>query len=265
MTITVADLWGVFKKCFLFMLIVAILAGVGAYFVTSYFVQKVYATTFEARLQYNAELNKAELDDGEEKDPLLDQDPLSDLSFAIAVGDAYLTSALRALESEKMASLMIKYIEDSKRTDFDLTLDYNELLDPSRADLVSNLIKVEHNEVDPNAKYKMNIRFTVKGYTALDAARLATALKECMNEIVRNETNDVFYLEAISGIEGIPYGKKIAPSLLSNVALAAVLGFAVPYIIAILICVADKRIYTEEDLQRRYEKYALLGQIPEIH
>ena len=252
MEITFSDLWKVFKKCVIVMLVCAILAGGVTFFAVKTTVQKVYATSFTMNLKPDIASSSA--------------DKLGDLSQAIAVGNALLTSALlNDLRNEVTARRILEICAANKEAELSKAdpseINKMKILENEYdAAQLSKYISVAYNDAVSTATYHLSVRVTVKAHSAHDCGVLAAALADLRDEIVEGYTT-VFYFELT---ESIRYGTQVAPNATMSAILAGAVGFILPYAIAFVLCMTDRRIYSEEDLKRRYKDLSILGQVPTI-
>ena len=252
MEITFSDLWKVFKKCIVVMLVCAILAGGVTFFVVKNTVQKVYATSFTMDLVPNLSGSSA--------------DKLGDLSQSIAVGNALLGGVLlNALRSERTASEILELCQANKEAELSKAdpaeINRMKILENTYdAAQISKYISVSYNDAVSTVQYHLSVRVTVKAHSAHDCGVLAAALVELRNDIVGRYTG-VYHFEPNDSIR---YGSQIAPNVTMSALLAGFLGFVLPYAVAFVLCMTDRRIYSEEDLKRRYKELSILGQVPTI-
>ena len=252
MEITFSDLWKVFKKCIIVMLICAILAGGVTFLVVKNAVQKVYATSFTMDLVPDLPNNS--------------MDKLGDLSQSIAVGNALLSGVLlNALRSERTATDILTLCEANKQAELakgdPSQINKMKILENDYdAAQLAKYISVSYNDAVSNVTYHLSVRVTVKAHSAHDCGVLAAALLELRNDIVGRYTG-VYRFEPNDSIR---YGTQVAPNATMSALLAGFLGFVLPYAVAFVLCMTDKRIYSEEDLKRRYKNVSILGQVPTI-
>ena len=252
MEITFSDLWKVFKKCIIVMLICAILAGGVTFFAVKTTVQKVYATSFTMNLKPDIASSSA--------------DKLGELSQAIAVGNALLTSVLlNDLRNEVTAGRILEICAANKEAELSKAdpaeINKMKILENEYdAAQLSKYISVAYNDAVATATYHLSVRVTVKAHSAHDCGVLAAALVDLRNEIVEGYTT-VFHFEPT---ESIRYGSQVAPNATMSALLAGFAGFILPYAVAFVLCMMDRRIYSEEDLKRRYKDLSVLGQVPTI-
>ena len=252
MEITFSDLWKVFKKCIVVMLVCAILAGGVTFFVVKGTAQKVYATSFTMDLVPNLSGGSA--------------DKLGDLSQSIAVGNALLAGVLlNALRSERTAGEVLELCEANKQAELakadPAEINRLKILENEySAAQLAKYISVSYNDAVSTTTYHLSVRVTVKAHSAHDCGVLAAALLELRNDIVGRYTG-VYRFEPNDSVR---YGTKVAPNETVSALLAGVLGFVLPYAVAFVLCMTDRRIYSEEDLKRRYKDLSILGQVPTI-
>ena len=252
MEITFSDLWKVFKKCIIVMLICAILAGGVTFFVVKNTVQKVYATSFTMDLVPNLSGSSA--------------DKLGDLSQSIAVGNALLAGVLlNALRSERTAGEILALCEANKQAELAKTdpaeINKMKILENSYdAAQLARYISVSYNDAVSTVTYHLSVRVTVKAHSAHDCGVLAAALLDLRDDIVGRYTG-VYRFEPNDSVR---YGSQIAPNATMSALLAGFVGFILPYAVAFVLCMMDRRVYSEEDLKRRYKDLSILGQVPTI-
>ena len=250
MEITVLDLLKILKKCLFIMLACAVLAAGITYAYVSTKVQKVYSTSISVSLQYVGPGQ-----DGEDVG-------LESFSNSIAVGNALLIAAMPRFESEAMAERVLAELDPEKNEKYDaLYGQYGRLEYQYSSTGLANLMDVQFLDINSTVTYHMNARFTVKAYSANDCGLLALALKNCLNPAMLEYSQGLYEFDSLGNVYS---GTKIAPNATGKAIAVGAIGFVAPYLVAVVLCLLDRKIYTEEDLKRRCDKYPVLGQIPKI-
>ena len=99
-----------------------------------------------------------------------------------------------------------------------------------------------------------------KAYSPADSQVLLDAFGNIINERSGKVLLGIYHVETSTepGRGGL-----VSPNLTTNVMLGAVIGAAVPYVIALVYFLLDTRIKTEDDVKNRFA-YPILGQIPRL-
>ena len=250
MEITLSDLWKILKKCIFVMIACAVLLGGITYAYVSTRVQKVYSTSFSVGLRYAGPGENGE-DVG-----------LESFSQFIAVGNALLIGTMPRFESESMAEVILAELDPAQNPNYDrLYGQYGYLEHKYSSTTLAGLIDSQFLDINNTVTYHMNVRFTVKAYSSNDCGLLALALKNCLNPVMHEYSQGLYEFDTLSNVYS---GSRVAPNAVGRATVMGAVGFVAPYVIALALCLLDRKVYTEEDLKRRYEKYAVLGQIPKI-
>ena len=235
-----ADLWKVFKRCVVIMLCSAILCGAAAGLYTEYMIEKEYAVTLKFKvkavdntggagqnLSVNCVPDVVELF---HNDTDLAKAVLSKMTTVNEDGETVGVASTPSNIAVLQNSMSTNYSDNSSV--FSVTLTNT---DPDVAfDMAVALADVAPDYFAESAKISLGVNGAEKGTLSL-----------------------------VRGAEMSNYTVPVYPNLAQNVAVFALLGAILCYLIFFLVYVLDTTIRTEEDLKQICE-FPVLGLIPEI-
>ena len=235
-----ADLWQVFKRCVIFMLCAAVLCGVAAGLYTEYMIEKEYAVTLKFKVKAVESTGGA----GQN----LSVNCVPDI-VELFHNDTDLAKAVLA----KMTTVN----EDGKTVGVASTPANIAVLQGSMSSHYSDnssVFSVTLTNTDPDVAFDMAVALADVApsyFSESDKISLGTNGAEKGT------------LRLIRGAEMSDYTTPVYPNFVHNVALFALLGALLCYLIFFLVYVLDTTIRTEEDL-KQISTLPVLGLIPEI-
>jgi capsular polysaccharide biosynthesis protein len=238
MEITLRDLWNIFKRCFAFVLLGAILLGALVYVYTANFATRVYiSSTNYALFMTDTSENSVE-----------------SLNNGIVVGAKSISTLNSYLMTRTTMENVLRYIDDMHALEPE-NADYQLVHEYSVSQLMQNFT-FRQSEDDTDLVFGVSC----KAYSPHDSYVLLKAFGAVMNERAENVLLRVFYIEEC---DPPAEGTLTTPHTARNAAIAAIIGAIVPYVIFLIITLVDSRIKDEEDLKKDFS-HPVLGKIPHI-
>lgn len=234
MEIKLSDLWNVFKKVFLIMLIGGLVVGMFTYIFSNAFGKKAYSSS----AQFFMDPNKDGID-------------VKDYTSYIV----YCKENVKVLTKTELAMRnLLGYIDvmhaaEPENPDYILENVY------SPGTLVGRCtITMAPGDYDAS----FTVTFTTP--SSHDAMVLLKAYAATCNEQGSRVFGDNLAIKAT--VEGFRPGTQTSPHPFRNACIAFLLVALAVYFIAYLIAVLDTRLYNADDLKQHFGKYPILGQIP---
>lgn len=248
MEITIKDLWNVFKRFLILILVCAILCGAAAYFYTTKYMQKVYSSSIECVLLPRKDITAGETDAvGNQKSP---EEVLNNY---LVVGGRAIKSLARILMAENtMAAVLndIKGMSESNPGDSKYI---------TKSTYTANQLRKLFTFTMPEDDTDLVFTVSCNAYSAHDTYVLLSAFGRVMNQ--RADAfwgEETFKIELCEepkmGVLGYPHVNRIT-------AIATAAGALVPYFIVLAFTLFNSRIKKEEDIKNNFE-YPLLGRVP---
>lgn len=235
MEIKFSDLWLAFRRSWIVVLICGILAGGISFLYTKTAVQKVYSTNISLIMVYTEDRENMTLDE---------------YSKSVAVANAISPSVLSVLGNEVVAGELLRRC--AGRLDYDYSVPQ-----------LRSMIRAGYDPVTEDVNYHLCFQVQIQAYSAADCGTLAACMRDNVNAILEEYlAGGMYELQPYSYVYS--QGTQIAPNATKGAVLWAAVGLLVPYLAALVYTLLDRRIYTDEDLRRAYEKAQILGQIPTI-
>ena len=240
MEISVKDLWTVFKKSAVFMLIGAVLFSVVFWCYTSIAVQKVYQSSAKYILVPK---------DGVTED-------LTSMNNSLVVAGKVIPNLKSYLMNEKTMESVLAFIE-ARHAQLPDDTKYVLENDYTAARLLSLF-----NFIQPNSDEAMTVfEVRCKAYSSADAEVLLDAFGNIINERSGKVLSGIYHVETSTEPTK---GGLVAPNATTNTMLGAIIGAVVPYIMVLVYFFLDTRIKTEADVKNRFAAFPILGQIPRL-
>ena len=239
MEISVKDLWSVFKKSALFMVIGAILLSLVFWCYTATAVQKVYRSS----AKYILVPKSGTVGD------------LAAMNNSLVVGGKLIRPLGDSLMNEKTMESVLRFIEERHAQ-----LENDEVYVLENKYTAATLLSLFTFLVPSNEEVTTVFTVQCRAYSAADAQVLLDAFGNVINERSGKLLSGVFHVETSMAPKP---GVLISPSMVTNVLLGAILGAVLPYAAILLYSVLDTRIKTEDDIKNRFV-YPILGQIPRL-
>ncbi|MBE6655627.1 MAG: hypothetical protein E7609_01995 [Ruminococcaceae bacterium] len=239
MEISVKDLWSVFKKSALFMVIGAILLSLVFWCYTATAVQKVYRSS----AKYILVPKSGTVGD------------LAAMNNSLVVGGKLIRTLGDSLMNEKTMESVLRFVEERHAQ-----LENDEVYVLENKYTAATLLSLFTFVVPSNEEVTTVFTVQCRAYSAADAQVLLDAFGNVINERSEKLLSGVFHVETSMAPKS---GVLISPSMVTNVLLGAILGAVLPYAAILLYSVLDTRIKTEDDVKNRFA-YPILGQIPRL-
>ena len=241
MEISVKDLWAVFKKSVLFMIIGAVLLSMAFWFYTEVAVQKIYQSSAKYILVPKS---------GTVAD-------LTTMNNSIVVGGKLIPTLGDSLMNEKTMESVLRFIEERHAQ-----VEGDEKYVLENEYTPTQLLSLFTFVVPNSDSDDITIVFTVRcnAHSAADANVLLDAFGNIINERSSKLLNGIYHVETSTEPTK---GLLVSPNITMNVMLGAVLGAVLPYVAFLVYSILDTRIKSEEDIKGRFA-YPILGQIPRL-
>lgn len=246
MEITIRDLWNVFKRFFILILVCAILCGAAAYFYTTKYMQKVYSSSMECVLLPREDITATE-------PGATGKTPEEVLNNYLVVGGRAIKSIARILMAENTMEAILKDIEDMSKVNPGNKKYITE------GTYTATQLRGLFSFTMPEDETDLVFTVTCRAYSAHDTYVLLSAFDRVMNG--RAEAfwgTETFEIERC---EDPKAGTLNSPHVSRITAIATVAGALVPYFIVLVFTLFNSRIKKEEDIKNNFE-YPLLGRIP---
>lgn len=260
MEISLKDLWKALRKAWVWMLLCALLFGGAAYVYNSVFVKKQYSSS----ITFGLRLKTAPTEVGA-------------YSQSVAVANAILPQLMTILVKDKTAEDLLQYCADKVEWaeakaaeadaagDAEAAAEYRAIVkDYTLSKKYTGLSLAGSTSIDYDSvtktNYNMCIKVTYRTGSPQDCAVLCHAMSEHINSVL--ETFSPLYV--FEPYTEIYTGTKVAPNARNQAMLFGFVGLLIPYVVAFIAVLVDRRIYTEDALRSICPNYAILGQIPTI-
>ena len=239
MEISIKDLWTVFKKSVLFMIIGAVLLSLVFWCYTTVAVQKVY----QSSAKYILVPKSGTVED------------TTTMNNSLVVGGKLIRTLGDSLMNEKTMESVLRFVTERHAQiegDTEYVLDNNY----TASTLLSLFTFVVPSGEDVTTVFTV----TCRAYSASDSRVLLDAFGNIINERSGKVLSGVFHVETSTEPKN---GSLISPNMTMNVLLGAVLGAVLPYVAVLVYSILDTRIKSEDDIKNRFT-YPILGQIPRL-
>lgn len=239
MEISIKDLWTVFKKSVLFMMIGAVLLGLAFWCYTTFAVEKVY----QSSAKYILIPKSGTVED------------TTTMNNGLVVGGRLIRTLGDSLMNEKTMESVLRFVEE-RHAQIEDDEEYVLENKYTPGSLLSLFTFVVPGGDDVTTVFTV----TCRAYSPSDSRVLLDAFGNIINERSGKVLSGVFHVETSTEPKN---GGLISPNISMNTLLGAVLGAAIPYAVLLVYSVLDTRIKTEDDIKNRFA-YPILGQIPRL-
>lgn len=248
MEITIKDLWGVFKKMFIIMLVFAIICGAAAYIYANKYMQKMYTSSFQCVILPQEKITASQPDAAG-----MQNTPVEELNNFLVVGGKAIKTLSSLLMAEDTMVLILKNLEDMRElnssdplyvTDFDYT-----------ADELYKMFRFTMPESDTDLVFTVSCN----AYSAHDTYVLLNAFGQIVNQRAAEFWGDETF--RVEQCQEPKEGTLVSPHTLRTTVIAAAVGAIIPYMIFLVITMFNSRIKKEDDIKNNFD-YPLLGRVP---
>ncbi len=243
MEIKLSDLWSLFKKCFIWILVVAILCGAAMGIGTKLLGQEIYSSTIPMSVAVRSWESAGSID-------------VEDANAQMIVMSRIVADIDIPLKTRTTMEDLLRYLEDRRALEPE-----NEMLLLEYTYTSAQLSRMFAFSIPDTTTYKTNFYVTVNAYSAHDAAVLLSAFCDICNAHIPQNYAAVC---TITPLEKPLLGVKTAPSVSRNAVIGALLGAVITFVIAFAVRLLNQRMYTEEDLTEAFPGVPVIGQIPVI-
>ncbi len=248
--ISLSSFWAVFKKCWYWMLIAAILLGAVAYVYTDRFVQKKYAS----HVSYIINVDVA------------GENSFSDIRNDIVVRAAAIDTIIQVLETSNAKKQFVARLADEGFDVFSKDANGNDVL---RGDILSSV----GISAKPKSGTHEDLIFSLDVTTRANSPEMAKALAECITdhfnaiwrEIVSvDDENSALANYYLSELERPSGASLYEPNVTTSAIFAALIGMIAVYVAFFLYAFFRRVLVSEEDLFEA-TGVPVLAAVPRIH
>lgn len=259
--ISLASFWTVLKKCWYWMLIVAILFGAVSYVYTDRFVQKKYAS----RVSYIINVDVFSMNSS-----------FDDIRQDIVVRAAAIDPIIQVLETSNAKREFVRLLGESGYGDYVFVKDANgkQKLDQDgmpvlRADTLASV----SISASPKSGMREDLIFAIDVTTKAHSPEMARALAECISANFNTIWRKIVSVDAensalanfyLSELEKPSAAYQYEPSVTSNAIFSALVGMILVYVAFFLYAFFRRVLINEEDLSEAADA-PVLAAIPRIH
>lgn len=259
--ISLSSFWSVFKKCWYWMLIVALLFGAFSYVYTDRFVQKKYASRVSYIINVDVFSMNSDFDD-------IRQD--------IVVRAAAIDPIIQVLETSNAKKEFVRLLGENGYGESVFVKDENgqNKLDSNGMPMLrSDILSSVSISASPKNGMREDLIFALDVTTKANSPEMARALAECISENFNSIWRSIVSVDAensalanfyLSELEKPSAAYQYEPSVTTNALFSALIGMIAVYVAFFLYAFFRRVLVNEEDLFDA-AGVPVLAAIPRIH
>lgn len=185
------------------------------------------------------------------------------LSFFVIQPKYSATTQVLVNQKESNNDMMAQQVQSN----IQLVKTYSEIIkSPRILDEVSKKMKGKYSSKEISSMLTVNnqaesqiMNITVEGKSKKDATKVANTI----SKVFSDDASKIMNIDNVSTLSKAEDAKKVAPKPFVNIIISVFVGLVIAVILIILMEVMDRRIKTEEDVEKILD-LPVLGSIPEF-